>query len=231
MDSDQLDQYRMAGAVDQLLAERADELTPSAVAVQEAADVRAAYALLSQKMGDAPVATKDVTENAGTQQTALETLLPALTGPLQSHARKTGNAELLAAATLRSKQLEKLRPPQLRDLVAALLKHATAHAEALQAYGFSAAVRQKFDAALAAFSATVGATQGLIDKRQLAGLTADQLLAELMQQLYELDDPMDVFVALNPDLHQAYQLARRVGRSRGRSKRKGGEGSGEGPQG
>ena len=205
----------MAGEVDTLLSERAEALAPSTVALQEAADVRAAYAVLGKKLGGAASATQEVTETAGTQRVELERLLPALTGPLQSHARKTNNTDLLAAATLRSKQLEKMRPPQLRDLVGSLLGHATTHAAALVPYGFTAAVRTRFDAALAAFAGTVGATQSLIDKRQGANRSADELLLDLMQQLYELDQPMEIFRALDPDLHRAYRLARRVGKSGG----------------
>ena len=205
----------MAGEVDTLLGERAAALAPSTVAVQEAADVRAAYAALGRKLGGTTSTTQEVTETAGTQRAELERLLPALTGPLQSHARKTNNTDLLAAATLRSKQLEKMRPPQLRDLVGALLDHATTHAAALAPYGFTAAVRTRFDAALATFAGTVGATQGLLDKRQATNATAEELLRELLQQLYELDQPMEIFRALDPDLHRAYRLARRVGKSGG----------------
>ncbi len=59
----------------------------------------------------------------------------------------------------------------------------------------------------------------VIDKRQLANRSADELLLELMQQLYELDQPMEIFRALDADLHRAYRLARRVSkRGGGRSK-------------
>jgi len=218
MDNTQLNQYRMVGAVDKLLGNRAGDLAPSPVAEREAADVRAAYAALGKVMGGTPSATQDVTQGAGTQRLNLEKILPALTGPLQSHARKTNDTALLAAATLRVRQFTKLRPPQLRNVVTTLLGHATTHAAALAPYGFTAAVRTRFDEVLAAFSATVGATQDLIDQRQGANASADELLAELMQQLYELDEPMEIFRLLNPDLHRSYRLARRIGKSGGRSK-------------
>ena len=57
----------------------------------------------------------------------------------------------------------------------------------------------------------------IIDQRSQGNETTSDHLRELMQQVYELDKPMEVFRFLNPPLFSGYQRARRVG-SAGSSK-------------
>ena len=60
-------------------------------------------------------------------------------------------------------------------------------------------------------------TSALIDQRSQGNQSTSDFLRELMQQVYELDKPMDVFRFLNPPLHNGYRRARRVGHSGGGS--------------
>ena len=54
-------------------------------------------------------------------------------------------------------------------------------------------------------------TSALIDQRGQANQSAAELLADLLQQVYELDKPMAVFRFLNATLYNGYKRARRVG--------------------
>ena len=133
-------------------------------------------------------------------------------GPLRSIATKTGDTALLARATLSSSQLRRMRPEELRDVSAALLDAADAAQQQLADYALTPAdlrTRQQ------AFAATVRTTSGLIDERSTANQHTADLLRELMQQIYELDKPMDVFRYLNKELYEGYKKARRVGNSGG----------------
>lgn len=217
MDAEQENQYRMATELVAFLKKRGAELAPSAVAQQEAADVLAAYGPLSQAVGAAPLSTKENTQGAGDARRDLLRLLPAVQGPLQSIASKAKDAKLLARATLSRTQLKEFRPAELRDVAANLLDDANAHAGALAGYGLGAPVLAQFAQAHADFAATVGTTQGLIDERKGAGDDANQLLRALMQQVYELDKPMEAFRVLNLALYRDYKQTRRVGKSGGGS--------------
>lgn len=215
MDKEQQNQYRMAGLTTSFLTEHAARLTPSPMAVQEAADVQTAYTALQASLGKGIISTKENTETATTAQATALRLLPALLGPLRSHARKTHDAELLARATISAKQLDKLRPAPLRDVLTHLLDDATTYKTELTKYGFTSTVKDLLGTAIGAFATTVGTTKGLLNTSTGTHASTDDLLLAFMQQCYELDDAMEIFRALDADLYRDYQKARRVGKSGG----------------
>jgi hypothetical protein len=204
-------QYAMTTVLVQFLADNQAAIAASQVAAAEAADVAPAYALLTKAVGAAPLSTVAGTQQATDLRAELLRVLPALLGPLRSIATKTNDADLLARATLSSRQLYKLKPEPLRDVSAALFKNAAEHAAALVPYGLDAAVLAQLQGKHTAFAGTVRGTSSLIDQRSQANDTAVDLLAALMQQVYELDKPMEAFRVLNPALHNGYKKARRVG--------------------
>ncbi|GAB3575065.1 hypothetical protein GCM10027345_09860 [Hymenobacter daeguensis] len=212
------------------IADNAAGLAVSGVAAAEAADVAPAYERLTDAVGRAAVDTKPVTGQAATAQAALAAALPALLGPLRSIATKTQDADLLARTTLSAAQLSKMRPEELRDVSKALFDVADAHAKELAAYGLTAPVLAQLRALHTAFVPTVRSTASLIDQRGQGNQSIDELLLALMQQVYELDKPMEVFRFLNPSLYAAYKRARYVGK-RGGKGGKGGSDSGSGPGG
>ena len=218
MDADQEKQYAMTTVLVKFIDDNTPAIGASAVAAAEAADIAPAYAALTKAVGGTPVNTKPVTEQATTARTALLAALPALLGPLRSIATKAGDATLLAHATLNARQLDKMKPEELRDVSRDLFAAADARATELAPYGLGKPVLAQLRALHTAFAGTVGTTASLIDQRSGGNASATDLLRALMQQVYELDKPMDVFRFLNRPLYAAYKRARRVGKVASRSK-------------
>lgn len=211
MDAREDKQYAMTTVLVAFIADNAAAIGASAVAAAEAADIAPAYQQLTAAVGAAPLNTKPTTAQATAARTALLAALPALLGPLRSVATKTADTALLARATLSKGQLRKMKPEELRDVSKALFDAADAQAAALVPYALTAPVLAQLRALHTDFSATVRSTSVLIDQRSQGNETTSELLRELMQQVYELDKPMEVFRFLNPPLFSAYQRARRVG--------------------
>jgi hypothetical protein len=222
MDKEQLNQYRMGETLDQFLAKR--DLAASPAAVAEAADVVKAFGLLKDSVGQGTTSTKENTAGATTAETKLLNVLPALLGSLRSVARKMpldhkDRPALLARATISAKQLEKLRPGPLRDVVQHLLEDATTYQTDLLKYGYAAPVHTIITTAFKDFADTVGTTRTLQKDSQSTHRSTDELLQDFMKQCYELDDPMEIFRVLDNDLFKAYRAARKVGKSGGGKKK------------
>ena len=219
MDKEQENQYRMGGQLTAFLTAQADRLKPSPAAVAEAADVQAAYAKVEGSIGQGTTRTTANTRTADTLQATVLKVLPALLGPLRSVARKlpdaTESAALLARATVTAKQLDKLRPAPLRDVVKHLLADGLAYKTPLLRYGYTPAVHAVITGHFDAFAQTVGTTRTLISTSKGTHASTDDLLLDLMKQCYELDDAMNIFRVLDADLHRDYLTARRVGKSGG----------------
>ena len=86
----------------------------SAVAAAEAADIAPAYQLLTAAVGTAPLTTVAGTQQATDLRLELLRIMPALLGPLRSIATKTNDTDLLARATLSSRQQYKMKPEGAR---------------------------------------------------------------------------------------------------------------------
>ena len=216
MDAREEKQYAMTTVLVRFLADNAAAIAASEMAAAEAADVAPAYERLKTAVGAAPLSTQANTQQAGAARAQLLAALPALLGPLRSVATKTADRTLLAHATLSKTQLNSMKPEELRDVSQDLLAAADARATALDPYGLGKPVLARLRALHTAYAPTVRGTAALIDQRSQGNQSAVDLLAELMQQVYELDKPMDVFRFLDPALFDGYKRARRVGRS-GRS--------------
>ncbi len=204
-------QYAMTTVLVKFIADHLPAVKASAVAETEAADVQAAYNALRLRVGTAPLSTLLNTKTAKEARRVLLKLLPVVQGPLRSLATKARNADLLARATLSSRQLRAMKPEELRDVSAALFDAADAQLPALANYALTAPVLAQLRARQQEFAGTVRTTGGLIDQRSTANQTVDDLLTALMQQVYELDKPMEVFRFLNEELYTGYKKARRVG--------------------
>ncbi|WP_310392378.1 hypothetical protein [Hymenobacter sp.] len=217
MDAREDKQYAMTTVLVKFLADNTAAIGASAVAAAEAADIAPAYQLLTAAVGAAPLNTQPVTRGATDARTALLAALPAVLGPLRSIATKTNDTALLARATLSATQLQRMKPEELRDVAKGLFDDADGRAEALAGYALTGPVMAQMRAAQTAFAATVRSTSSLIDQRGQGNQSASDLLRALMQQVYELDKPMDAFRFLNRPLYDGYKRARRVGSTGSRS--------------
>jgi hypothetical protein len=222
MNDPQLNQYRMGESLDQFLAQR--DLSASEAATAEAADVRKAFGLLKPSVGQGTTSTTENTQDAGLAETKLLDVLPALLGSLRSVARKMPLTDddrpaLLARATISRKQLEKLRPAPLRDVVKHLLQDATTYKTQLLKYGYGEAVHGIVTKAYDNFAATIGTTRTLQKDNQSNTRSTTDLLKDFMKQCYELDDAMEIFRVLDKPLYQDYRAARKVGKSGGGKKK------------
>ena len=224
MKDKQIKQMEMCGAVSRFTTDHAAALDAVEGVGSEAADVRVAYAALQQAVANPVEQTKDVTALADDARKQLRRALPALLGPLTSLATKTKNVDLLARATLRARQLNKLSPTELNALADQLITLGESQPAATKTkYGLTA-ILPLLRGYQTDFEPLVGQTQDLIDTRAGANQSAKALLRATLQQVYELDKVMLVFQLLNPDLHRDYRRARRVG------KRSGGGGGNDAPQ-
>lgn len=204
-------QYAMTTVLVKFITDNQTALAASKEAAKEAADIAPAYATLATAVGTAPLSTQTTTKKAKTARTELLNVLPVVLGPLRSIATKTNNTALLARATLNSRQLRHMKPEELRDVSKVIMADADAQATTLADYALTAPVLAQLKGIQAAFAGTVRGTATLIDQRGQRGETASGLLRDLMQQVYELDKPMEVFRLLNKTLYGAYKKARRVG--------------------
>lgn len=213
----------MTGTVGRFTIERADAIAVVPAAAEEAAEVRTAYALTTKALANPVVQTKDVTEKAVEAQKKLRESLPALLGPLSAVATKSKDIDLLAKATLRAKQLDRLGPTELNELADQLIALGEAQPAAVKTKYALPAILPLLRGYQADFAPLVGITQDLIDDRSGDNQSAESLLRATMQQVYELDKVMKIFKLLNPDLYRAYRKARFVGKRSGGGKKAGGD--------
>lgn len=221
MEDRQDKQYAMTTVLVKFITDNRPAIKASKVADKEAADVLAAYTTLTEAVGQAPLSTKAATKLAATARRALLLALPVIQGPLRSLATKGSDTELLARATLSRKQLKSMKPEELRDVSKALFAAADAQAPALADYALTPQLLAGLHATQQAFAGTVRSTSSLIDQRSTANKTADDLLLDLLQQVYELDKPMEVFSLVNKTLYDGYKKARYVGSTGGGKKKNG----------
>ena len=215
MDTREEKQYAMTTVLVQFIADHTAAIGASAVAAAEAADIAPAYERVKAAVGTAPLSTKPTTRRAQDARTNLLNGLAALLGPLSSVATKTNDTTLLARTTIGRNHLRDMKPEQLRDVALALLDAADARAADLAPYALTAPVLARLRDLHTAFAGTVRGTSVLIDQRSQSNESATDLLRALMQQVYELDKPMEVFRVLNQPLYDGYQRARRVGSTGG----------------
>lgn len=122
-------------------------------------------------------------------------------------------AALLSRATLSNAQL---RPGPLAEVAGHLLEDADIYQAQLKKIRLHPAVNALVKGHVDAFAATVGTTCALQKGSQGTRASTSSLLQEFMTQAYELDDAMQVFRVLDPALHAAHLLARKIGKSGGK---------------
>ncbi len=230
MNDDRTRQHTMIGAVSRFSTDRADEIAVVPAATEEAADVTAAYKSTDAALANPLVQTKEVTEKANKARKLLRTSLPALLGPLSSVATKASDIDLLAKATLRSRQLDRLSDPELNTLADQLIGLGEAQPAAVQTKYSLPLILPTLRGYQTDFAPLVGSTQDLIDERSGDNRSAEDLLQAAMQQVYELDKVMKIFKILNPKLYADYRKARKIGKrpGGGEKKARGGDGGAKG---
>ncbi|MDO7874623.1 hypothetical protein Q5H93_07755 [Hymenobacter sp. ASUV-10] len=211
MDNEKENQYAMTTVLAKFITDNRPAIKASKVADADAGDVLTAYEAVKNAVGQAPLSTRENTKKAKDSRRELLKLLPVVLGPLRSIATKTNDPDLLARATLNSRQFYKMKPEELRDVSKALLEAAANYQKELADYALTPEALATLNTKHGEFAGTVRRTSSLIDTRSTANQTTDDLLDELMQQVYELDKPMDVFRLLNKELYTGYKKARRVG--------------------
>jgi hypothetical protein len=170
------------------------------------------YAQVEKGRGGTATRTNQLTEAAKTARATLLELLPALLGPLSRIAKKLADTTLLASVTLTSKQLRKLRPQGFLGVAKAVLDSAARAdvAPELAKGGLTGPALKPLRDALTTFAKAQPAPRKTINERVLAGAALEDLLAELMEEVRELDEDMKAFKLLNPELYKGYRQARKI---------------------
>lgn len=218
MDKDREDQLVMCGQVVEYLTENKGALAVSEVAAEQADDVTEHYAQVEGARAGTAKRTKNLTEDAKTAKKTLLELLPALLGPLSRIATRLQDNDLLASATLSSKQLRKLRPLAFAAVVESVLASA-ARPEVvpeLAKQGLTAKALQPLRDALAAFKTAQPATRKTINERVVAGAALEELVDALMDEVRQLDADMKAFKLLDRELYNGYTQARKLVTTGGR---------------
>ena len=212
MDQFKEDQLVMCGRVAAFVGDKAAALAKSPVAAAQAADVKAQYAQVAGARGGTAKRTKRLTQAAQTSRNILLDLLPALLGPLGRVAARLEDADLLASATLSSKQLRKLRPLAFVGVVGAVLGSAARPdvAPELAKQGLTAATLRPLADELATFRTAQAAPRKTIDERVVSGAALEDLVSALMDEVRTLDEDMKAFKLIDRATFDTYTQMRKI---------------------
>ena len=213
------DQLVMCGRVVAYVAENDKPIGASPVAADQATAVTTLYGKVAGARGGTAKRTQKLTDAAKTAKKKLLDLLPALLGPLGRVAVRLEDDDLQASVTLSGKQLRKLRPLAFIGVVGSVLGSA-ARADVvpeLARQGLTAKALLPLGAALADFRTAQPAPRKSIDERVLSGAALEDLLAELLDEVYALDEDMKAFKLLNRPLYDGYVQMRKIVNSGGGS--------------
>ena len=215
----QEDRLVTAGRVVDYLAENQPDLADNEAVSDQVAAVTAAYAKMSGAHGQAIKTTKPLTKEGRAAKAQVIDLLPALLGPMGRVAETLNDNDLLASVTLSGKQLRKLRPLAFLAVTNAMLGLATRPdvATGIARYGLKATTLQPLHAAVAALQQAMPAPRKAIDTRVLAVGNLENLMADLMDALRDLDQDMKVFKLLDRALYDGYLQMRKIINSGGGS--------------
>ena len=220
MNSFRADQLRMMGVLAPWLTANLPAIGKSRVAAKEAADVLAGLPAVQTKAGLTATDTKKVTERRTKQQEAFETRLLSMLGPLQMVAAGLNDLEFVGLVTIGRSTFRHLRPELQAGVGQQVLAKARAHAPALADHAIDAAFLAEAQALVDAFQQGLPATQSLLDTRQNANATYEEVHEAEMTQIYELDKAMSVFETVDPELFKGYKTARALLDSAGRKRKK-----------
>lgn len=221
MHSFRADQFRMMGVLAPWLTANQSAIAKSKMAAKEAADVTAGLPAVQAKAGLTATETKKVTERRTQQRKAFETQLLALLGPLQMVATKANDMDFLGLVTIGRTTFKELRPELQAGVGQQVLAKAQANAKKLEDYAIDADFLTQAQTLTDTFQQGLPATQSLLDARQNANATYEEVHEAQMTQIYELDKAMSVFEAVNPELFKGYKSARALLDSAGGKAKKG----------
>lgn len=221
MHSFRADQFRMMGVLAPWLTTNQAAIAKSKIAAKEAADVTAGLPAVQGKAGLTATETKKVTERRNQQQEAFETRLLAMLGPMQMMATAASDLDLLGLVTIGRTTFRRLRPELQAGVGQQVLAKAKANAKKLEDYAIDADYLAEAQTQADTFQQGLPATQSLLDARQNANATYEEVHEAQMTQIYELDKAMSVFEAVNPDLFKGYKAARALLDSAGGKAKKG----------
>ncbi|WP_400191028.1 hypothetical protein [Hymenobacter sp. B81] len=212
MDKFKEDQLAMCERLVGYLGEHEGAIGVSAAAGEQADEVRDLYGQLEGSREGTAKRTEPLTQEAREARKLLLELLPALLGPMTRVAQRLADHDLLAAVTLSSKQLRRLRPLAFIGVAEAVLGSA-ARADVvpeLTRQGLTAAALQPLRAALTTYKAAQPAPRKAINERVLAGAELEDLVDALMDEVRALDQDMKAFKLLNRPLHRGYLQVRKI---------------------
>ncbi|MBF9220629.1 hypothetical protein [Hymenobacter ruricola] len=208
MHSFRADQFRMMGVLAPWLTANMPAIAKSKVAAKEAADVLAGLPAVQAKAGLTATQTKKVTERRTQQREAFETRILSMLGPLQMVATAANDMEMLGLVTIGRSAFQKLRPELQAGVGQQVLAKATAHASELADHAIDADFLAEARTLADAFQQGLPDTQSLLDARQNANATYEEVHEAQMTQIYELDKAMGIFETVNPELFKRYKAAR-----------------------
>jgi len=216
------DQLVMCGQVVDYVKDNEVAIAVSEVAAEQAAEVADFYEQVQGARGGTAKRTKELTEAAKTARTTLLALLPALLGPLSRIAGRLEDDDLLASATLTSKQLRKLRPLAFMGVTKSVLDSAARPdvVPELARQGLTAPVLKPLRDALTAFRTAQPAPRKTINERVAAGAALEDLVDALMVEVRQLDKDMEAFKLLNLRLYKGYRQARKLVTTGGEEERR-----------
>ena len=221
MHSFRADQFRMMGVLVPWLTANMPAIAKSKAAAEEAADVVGGLPAVQAKAGLTATETKKVTERRTKQQQAFETRILAMLGPLQMVATGLNDMDFLGLVTIGRTTFKELRPELQAGVGQQVLAKAKANAKKLEDYAIDADYLAQAQALADTFQQGLPATQSLLDARQNANATYEEVHEAQMTQIYELDKAMSVFEAVNPELFKGYKTARALLDSAGGKAKKG----------
>lgn len=208
MHSFRIDQLRMMGTLSPWLEANRTAIEQSKIAGREAEDVIQGLPAVQAKAGLTATETKTVTQRRQRQAKEFQSLVLALVGPLSMVATAKDDVKLLGLVTLGRSAFKRLRPSLQAEVGNEILTRAQEHATALADHGLTPAFFTSARATTEGFRAGLPDTQLLLDARQNANATYEEVHAAQMQQIGELDLAMGVFEVLNPELYRGYKTAR-----------------------
>ncbi len=208
MHSFRADQFRMMGVLAPWITANRPAIGQSKVAGKEADDVTAGFPAVQAKAGLTATETKKVTERRNTQRTAFVKPILSLLGPLQLIAAAANDIEFVGLVTIGRTAFKRLRPELQAGVGQQILTRADANKAALADYAVDAAFLSTAHTVADAFQKGLPDTQALLDVRQNANATYEEVHEAQMTQIYELDKAMSVFETVNLELFRGYKGAR-----------------------
>lgn len=215
------DQLGMIGILVPWLTLNLDAISQSKLANKEAQDVISGHPALLGKAGLTAVQTTEVTRRRNKEMKAFQKFIFSLNGPLRLLAGRANDITTLGLVTIGRTAFREMRPTLQASVGQQILAAAQDRAAELADSGLDAAYIAAAVQAHETFQKGLPDTQTLLDIRENANATYEEVHAALMQQIYELDLAMAVFETLNPVLYKQYKQARAI-------RNTGATGSGEG---